>query len=346
MNETEQRFCTSCGSPLRAGTAFCTSCGAALSSAAASEDAGPATQQVPSVDADPPTRVAPAAPVATPSPTAPPAAAPGEPIETTGAPLTAPRTPDPPVSSAPNNRKPVLIGAAIAAAVIVIGVAAFLLFGSGGDDEVSADGDNGGAAETIDAPTTARPTLPREESTLPRRSTTTTRLPTTSYAGPPVELTPYGATASATDANGTDECTPPNNTSFPVSNLFDGDTSTAWRVNGNGTGTTITVDFGETVSLSTVGLIPGYAKRDPCSGVDRFPQGYRIASVTYTFDDGSVEQQSFSDSPTLQTIPVDVDTRRVLVTIGGVREPRFPVGSEERREKTAISEMAFTGTVR
>lgn len=347
MNESGQRFCTSCGSELRPGAAFCTSCGAALSSAAGSEDAGPATQQVPSVEADSPTRVTPAAaPVASPPPTAPRTAVPGEPIETAGAALAAPRPPDPRFPGVPNNRKPILIGAAVAAVVIVIGVAAFVLFGSGGDDEVSADGDHGGATETIAVPTTTRPTLPREESTLPRRSTTTTRLPTTSYAGPPVELTPYGATASATDANGTDECTPPNNTAFPASNLFDGDVSTAWRVNGNGTGATVTVDLGETVALSNIGLIPGYAKRDPCSGVDRFPQGYRIASVTYTFDDGSVEQQSFADSPTMQSIPVDVTTSRVLVTITGVREPRFPVGSEERREKTAISEMSFFGTAR
>ena len=275
---------------------------------------------------------------------------PGEPIDAAGrlvteppaAPRAGPRERVDPVPPPRQPNRKVLIGAVAAGLIVLVGLGAFFVVRGGGDDDPLAVDD---VSDTTNPPST-RPNLPREE-TAPSRFTTTTRpwatSTTTTSIGTPVELTPAGVTASATDVNGTDDCQPPNNTSFPASNLFDGDNATAWRVNGNGQGAVITVDFDGPTHLTKGGLVPGYAKRDPCSGVDRFPQSYRIATVTYLFDDGSSVTQRFTDAPTMQSIPLDVTTSRVTVTIAGVEEPLFPVGSDQRREKTAISEMQFFG---
>ena len=57
------------------------------------------------------------------------------------------------------------------------------------------------------------------------------------------------------------------------------------------------------MTISTVGLVPGYAKQDPCSGSDRFFDMRRIAEVGWSFDGGDeIIQELDVESATMQTI--------------------------------------------
>ncbi len=82
-------------------------------------------------------------------------------------------------------------------------------------------------------------------------------------------------------------------------------------------GQRLTFTFDATTHLTSVGLIGGYVKVDPLTGVDRFPQNHRVRQVRWTFSDGSTVTQDLADSRDLQSIPVDVTT-----TIGDAGDPR------------------------
>ena len=43
----------------------------------------------------------------------------------------------------------------------------------------------------------------------------------------------------------------------------------------------------EEVTVGEVGLVPGYAKTDPASGVDRYAENNRLTKVRWTFADGT-----------------------------------------------------------
>lgn len=97
--------------------------------------------------------------------------------------------------------------------------------------------------------------------------------------------------------------------------MIDGDPSTAWRTVGDGRGVKLTVFLSERTKLTEVGLIPGYDKRDQCTGVDRFTQMRRVSSVRWSFDDGTSIEQTFSDTRELQSIPVSSTTSKVEIEI-------------------------------
>jgi hypothetical protein len=149
-----------------------------------------------------------------------------------------------------------------------------------------------------------------------------------------VRVTPAGVTVPATAETGQDDANRP--VSYSQMNLFDGDPSTCWRMDGDGTGRTITIDLGAATTVTAVGLVPGYAKQDPTTGVDRFVQNRRVVKVTWASDDGVTMPQEFTDSPTMQTVPMFSATRYLRLTIGGVT----PDGG---RDFTAISEIELVG---
>jgi hypothetical protein len=182
------------------------------------------------------------------------------------------------------------------------------------------------AGSTPTSPTTA-PALPVSSSVEPA--------PTTFVD---VRVTPAGVTVPATAATGEDDAQRP--VSYTQMNLFDGDPSTCWRMDGDGTGRTITIDLGAPTTVTAVGLIPGYAKRDPTTGVDRFSQNRRVVTVSWAADDGATTTQALADSPTMQTVSTASSmpsaTRYLRLTIGGVT-------SDGGRDYTAISEIEVTG---
>lgn len=129
---------------------------------------------------------------------------------------------------------------------------------------------------------------------------------------------------------------------YAAQNTIDGDPATAWRAaEGDGVGQELVLTLPATTALTSVGLIPGYAKVDPATGVDRFPQNRRIARVSWIFDDGTSVEQAFADDRTLQIIPVKANTRSVRVKILESRPSATPA---DARNYTPISEVSLTGS--
>ncbi|WP_166533465.1 discoidin domain-containing protein [Blastococcus xanthinilyticus] len=121
---------------------------------------------------------------------------------------------------------------------------------------------------------------------------------------------------------------------------LDGVPATAWRCPGAAVGQQLVYDFGAPVTLTSVGLVPGYAKVDPADGSDRFLENRTVTEVTWRFDDGSMQRQSIP-SPTpaaaqLQ-LPGGVTTQQVVLEIAGT-------GNDAAiRNFTAVSDVQFTG---
>ena len=74
---------------------------------------------------------------------------------------------------------------------------------------------------------------------------------------------------------------------YEAGKAIDGVPDTAWRCDGSGVGQQLQVSFPGRVALTSIGMVPGYAKTDPYDGTDRYTQNRRISAVQYTFDDGS-----------------------------------------------------------
>jgi hypothetical protein len=122
--------------------------------------------------------------------------------------------------------------------------------------------------------------------------------------------------------------------------MSDGRMNTAWRCNGNGVGQVVTFGFPAGTTIAQVGLVNGYAKVDPGSGVQRYREYRRITTVTWTFANGTSFQQSFDDGvDTVQKLSIPPQSGdQVTLTIEATTEP----GSTARgRDAVLISEVVF-----
>lgn len=142
-----------------------------------------------------------------------------------------------------------------------------------------------------------------------------------------------GIAASSTAAQGVDAAGNP--VSYDAQNAIDGDPTTTWRTDGDGTGESLTLTFDQPIHVTQVGLIPGYAKVDPTDNTDRFFENRRVLSVEYSFDDGTATQ-SFEEAPELQSIDVDSVTQSITITITSTSE-------HGGRDFTPISEVEVQG---
>ena len=126
---------------------------------------------------------------------------------------------------------------------------------------------------------------------------------------------------------------------YEASQMGDDNPTTTWRTEGDATGQAVTVTLPQEGVVSRVGLINGYAKQ--VAGVDWYPNNRRILSVTWTFQDGSSVDQTFTERPGMQRLKVPpVLTGTVTITIGSVTAP----GSGNLgRDYTAISEVSIIG---
>jgi hypothetical protein len=147
-------------------------------------------------------------------------------------------------------------------------------------------------------------------------------------------LAPDRLSASSSAPAGVDASGQP--VTYEAGNLIDGKDETAWRVPGGGVGVTLRAEWDAPVILTSIGLLPGYAKVDPDDGSNRFWQNRRVLAVRYHFDDGTVVDARFAESPTLQPTAVRVTTRRVTVEIAQTTPA-------QDRDYTAISELTFEG---
>lgn len=229
---------------------------------------------------------------------------------------------------------PWLIVAAAVVLVLVAVAGVFLLVGGGGDEQADDPGPATGTSATDSgSPTEPQPTTdpPTSEPASP------TTQPTTEPPGEPEDVA-GAASASApvtappsTDVDG-------NAVRYEAFNMVDGADDTAWRAPGDAAGTTLTFALAEPTRLSSVGLLNGYAKRDP--GYDGYTANRRVLAVEWVFDDGTVVPQTLGESRSVQSIDVDVTTSSVQLRLVDVGDPgRGPSG----RDFTAISTVALLG---
>lgn len=174
-----------------------------------------------------------------------------------------------------------------------------------------------------------RPRKPRATTT-----TSTTMPPITTTIAMPTFVRAAAVTATNTAKETRNTCG--DRLSFEPEHVQDSDLTTAWRVKGNGVGESITLALPWPIRLKQAGLLPGYAAVDACSGTDRFTQQRRVTKVRWEFDGGVVIEQEFEDVPQLQTIPVDVITSTVRVTI-------LATTKKAPTDFTAISEIQLLG---
>ncbi len=183
---------------------------------------------------------------------------------------------------------------------------------------------------TAPAPPTSVPaTVPATPAATSPRVTTAPRPTTPRTTQPPVTTaatagnvprstseTVSAVHSSATRPDSIDSCGKP--TDYSPINVLDGRFDSAWITVGSGGGQSLDFTIRKGVTISTVGLVPGYAKQDPCSGSDRFFDMRRIAEVGWSFDGGDeIIQELDVDSATMQTIdlPAPVGATTVTMTI-------------------------------
>jgi len=179
------------------------------------------------------------------------------------------------------------------------------------------------------APKPPRVTVP-VSATVPHDTT----VPVTAAPGPPQPVVPVQVVASATAGASRNNCG--ETVSYDPKNVIDGDPATGWRARGDGTGQTLTLTLPGPTHLTEVGLLPGYAKFDPCTNVDRFKQLRRVTKVRWTFDGGVSVEQPFADKAEIQVMPVDVATGTVTIEILGTT-------GKATIDYTPISEVKLTG---
>ncbi len=163
-------------------------------------------------------------------------------------------------------------------------------------------------------------------------------------AGDPADLTGRAeASAPDQDADSVDIASG-ETTTYDAGNMLDADPTTAWRVRGAATGTELTFTFDEPVTLTSVGLINGYAKTSVDSDgttFDLYAGGRRITAVTWLIDDAPPVRQELDETREPQTLDIGaVTTRTVRLRVETVTDPG---DGPAARDTTAISDVAFAG---
>ena len=133
------------------------------------------------------------------------------------------------------------------------------------------------------------------------------------YAGTTDTARIGGASATCQSGNGVDSAG--NLVSYSPGNVYDEDMTTAWRCDGDGSGQKLTVDLAGKTKIGEVGLVPGYAKTDVRSGIDRYAENDRITRVRWVFDDGTTVEQSFDPAVANRSM----QSMRIPVTDGPAR---------------------------
>lgn len=360
-------FCTNCGAGLGPGR-FCTNCGAPVQQAPVQQATGPqgsgagesavekTAVRLPRVPRAPEDRDS---EQYTPPPPPPeqtqqrplfadevPTRAPGlahEPAQ--GSPeMTAPRAAASPAAetfesagthrSSERRRSPLLwLLPLLLVAALVIGLVVWLGPWSDDNDDPTNAGGSDDTSETTTEPT--RSSEPSEDSQ-----------PTPSDDVPPpedaVDITEQAkATGPAPIKPGVDLSG--DKVRYPASNMLDGDPTTAYRLPGDASGTTITLSLPEETTIHQVGLINGYAKTDTVGNrtVDWYAKNRRITKVEWSFDDGTSVTQTLRNTSDLQVMPVEAArTREVRLRIVSVSAPGK---GDLSKNVTAISSVQLRG---
>jgi hypothetical protein len=225
--------------------------------------------------------------------------------------------------------------AAAACLLVVLAVGAFLLLSGGGGNHSSSSSPRllPRTHDTSTAPTTSAPTA--SAPTSPTTSAASPHGPAADVAGLSHASAPRHAPA------GVDFAGRP--VTYVASNMVDGAADTCWRTPGDASGIVLTFRLDQPTVITGVGLINGYAKTVYPGGrrFDWYHGDRRVLSVDWIFDDGTTVSQSFSDTPSIQTISVDpVTTSTVRVRITRVSTPGHGPAA---RDDTPVSEVSIVG---
>ncbi|MGH3724892.1 MAG: NADase-type glycan-binding domain-containing protein [Mycobacterium sp.] len=194
-------------------------------------------------------------------------------------------------------------------------------------------------------PTESAGMLPTEDTKTTNASATTTATalpPPPSGPIKPVDVTTNCVQAEdGTDSNGAKY-------TYEAGKAFDADPLTAWRCQWKEQdGQSITAKFDHPMLVTSVGLIPGYAKTD-IDGSDRFAQNRKITRVRWEFSDGSSVKQQVPVSRALASIKVNVVTDSVTMVIEAT-EPGVSIVNKSGQRQDAfnglvsVSEIEFQG---
>ncbi len=213
--------------------------------------------------------------------------------------------------------------------------------GDSGDVVVAEDGttDEAAGGSRNGTGSTDGSTDESKRTTTTRPATTTTEASTPAGPISPESVSVTQARESIPRLKCTDEYM-----SYGGEQLIDGDNQLGWGASAkDGAGERATINFGAPVNLTSVGLIPGYARMAPhskagCKSVPAFPLNRQIQKVRWTFDDGTSVEQSFELQPEMQRYPVEVTTSSVTLEILSTIQP--PGADAD----TIISEAAFEGS--
>lgn len=305
-------YCANCGHELGVGR-FCTNCGL------------PVAGRHPAAPAEPPQDAAPTQ-LGTP---AQPAPAPriGTLPPPPRFPLYADPAPAPPPPPASRRRGGLLVWAAVLLALLVVGGAAAVLALVGGSGDRSAVDPVGPSATATHASPTTSPT------SSPTAPTTSPTPPGTDLTSQISHVAVPGTAPSSVDLAG-------HPVSFGAAHLTDGDTESAWRVAGDAEGSVVTITFDHPVTITSVGLINGYAKS--YRGYHGYRLNREIAAVRWVLDDGTSVEQQLQLQPRMQTVPVTAGPTTTLRLEIGPTVASTKVGG---RDYTAISEIDIRGSV-
>jgi hypothetical protein len=131
-----------------------------------------------------------------------------------------------------------------------------------------------------------------------------------------------------------------NTVSYAAANLVDGDPATTWRATGDVRGSSLRITFAAPRLVTAVGLVNGYAKVDPATGLDRYAEERRVTAVTWSFDDGTTYVQELDDGVrAVQRMEIE-PVRSGVVTLR--IDATTPPGDLDR-DYTAISEVELLG---
>lgn len=110
---------------------------------------------------------------------------------------------------------------------------------------------------------------------------------------------------------------------YEAQHMIDGDLRTTWRAPGYYNGEDITITLPAPTQIQVVGLTNGYTKIDEQSGADRYADGRKIQSVTWSFDNGtSVDQDLSKNNREIQYERIDpVQTQTIRLTINATTTP-------------------------
>ncbi|TDZ78377.1 hypothetical protein DE4585_04214 [Mycobacteroides salmoniphilum] len=185
----------------------------------------------------------------------------------------------------------------------------------------------------------------------PNDPKTTSSAAATTTAPPPVPSSPIKPVDLSTNCVQAEDGTDSNGVKYVYdpAKAFDNDPLTAWRCQWKEQdGQSITAKFDHPTLVTSVGLVPGYAKTD-IDGSDRFAQNRKITRVRWEFSDGSSIKQQVPVSRALASVKVNVVTDSVTMVIEAT-EPGVSIVNKSGQRQDAfnglvsVSEIEIMGT--